>query len=91
MNKVRAEFIVHGFVQGVGFRFYVHRNASALNLSGFAQNLYDGSVKVVTEGDKDLVEELFRLLKIGPTRSVVEKVEASYGEYTGDLHGFNIC
>ena len=40
-------FLVHGQVQGVGFRWFVGRHAERLNLRGFARNVHDGSVEVV--------------------------------------------
>ncbi len=42
---------VTGRVQGVGFRWWVRSNALELGLAGFAENLADGRVKVVAEGD----------------------------------------
>ncbi len=86
----RAEFIVNGFVQGVGFRFFVYRKARELNLTGFAANLYDGSVRVVAEGRKCDLELLYELLKSGPSRSDVESVLIDFSDYKHEFDDFAI-
>jgi acylphosphatase len=53
---------VEGRVQGVGFRWWVRANALELGLAGYAENLADGRVKVVAEGDDDRCQELLRRL-----------------------------
>lgn len=53
---------VEGRVQGVGFRWWVRANALELGLVGYAENLADGRVKVVAEGDQESCDELLRRL-----------------------------
>jgi len=53
---------VEGRVQGVGFRWWVRANALELGLAGYAENLADGRVKVVVEGNGDGCQELLRRL-----------------------------
>jgi acylphosphatase len=74
MDFKRAEFIVTGIVQGVGYRYFVYRNAGPLGLKGFARNLPDGTVQVVVEGNESAINELHKTLKKGPTFSKVDKV-----------------
>ena len=50
--EVRAEIVVNGLVQGVGFRYFVMREAQKLELKGFVKNLYSGEVLTVIEGYK---------------------------------------
>ena len=69
------EFLVRGRVQGVGYRNFVERFARRLGLAGYVQNLPDGSVRVVAEGDADRLEELEKLLGRGPRFALVEAVE----------------
>jgi len=88
--KIRGSFIVHGFVQGVGFRYYVYRNADFLNLSGFAKNLSDGSVQVVAEGKNEDVTALLEKLRQGPSRSSVDYVETDFSEFTNEFNDFGI-
>ncbi len=82
---------VSGTVQGVGFRYFVQRRASALGLSGYTRNLPDGDVEVLAEGDKTLLEALLEDLRTGPSLSSVDNVEAKWSERTEPgFRGFNI-
>ncbi|MDO4633364.1 MAG: acylphosphatase [Eubacteriales bacterium] len=62
MAVIREEFIFHGRVQGVGFRYKVKYLAPALELTGWARNEYDGTVTMQVQGTaehiRELVEEL---------------------------------
>ena len=64
--KSCAHIIVQGTVQGVGFRYFTSRHAIQLGLVGFAQNLYTGEVEIEVEGEKGMVDELIKILKVGP-------------------------
>jgi acylphosphatase len=70
-------FLVHGRVQGVGFRWFVGRKAEALRLRGFVRNLRDGSVEVVAAGPEPALHELAQALARGPATARVERVDAS--------------
>jgi acylphosphatase len=71
----RIHLIVSGLVQGVGFRMFVHREASARSLSGWTRNLPDGTVEVEAQGSAGLVDELLRQARIGPSRSGVTSIK----------------
>ena len=89
MNKIiTANFEIHGFVQGVGYRYYAYRKAIELGLAGFARNNYDGSVTVEVEGEKNIVMEFLGLLKIGPSRSNVEQIITDFSDITGKYSKF---
>ncbi|WP_263359993.1 acylphosphatase [Acidicapsa ligni] len=85
-------FIVRGRVQGVGFRWFVHREASELELRGWVRNTEDGEVEVVVTGDEAALTELRASLKRGPRGSRVDKViEHTLVESEGaDLKAFKI-
>jgi len=51
-------YLVHGRVQGVGYRYFVWRQAEALGVTGFARNRADGSVEVVAEGSEQALADL---------------------------------
>jgi acylphosphatase len=68
-------FLVHGKVQGVGFRWWVWRQATRLGLNGLARNLRDGSVEVIAEGSDSSLADLERVLAQGPPAAQVERVE----------------
>ena len=72
-----ARFLVHGRVQGVGFRWWVWRQATDLRLRGHARNLRDGSVEVVADGPDASLAKLEQLLRQGPPAARVERVERS--------------
>jgi acylphosphatase len=67
-------FLVKGRVQGVGFRWFVHREASELDLHGWVRNTEDGDVEVVAAGDPESLTELRASLQKGPRGSRVDKV-----------------
>jgi acylphosphatase len=77
---VAANIIVTGLVQGVGFRYFVHRQASRLGVSGYVRNLYNGEVEIEAEGDKDVLEILIRELRIGPRAAHVTDVKVTWKE-----------
>jgi acylphosphatase len=74
---VALRFLVHGRVQGVGFRWFVLREAERRGLRGYVRNLRDGSVEVIAAGKEQALEELGRLLERGPGQARVERVERS--------------
>ena len=54
---IRKKFHLYGRVQGVGFRFHTAQIAASLGLTGWAENLTDGSVCVQLQGDASAVEQ----------------------------------
>lgn len=70
-------YLVSGVVQGVGFRYFVRRQAERLGVRGWVRNLPDGRVEVVAGGDPDVLSELEKALWAGPSRSRVTDVEKS--------------
>jgi acylphosphatase len=67
-------FLIQGRVQGVGFRWFVHREASELDLHGWVRNTEDGDVEVVAHGKEPDLEELRASLRRGPRGSRVDRV-----------------
>jgi acylphosphatase len=67
-------FLVKGRVQGVGFRWFVHREAAALDLQGWVRNTEDGDVEVLAKGDADSLGELAEALRKGSRGSRVDAV-----------------
>ena len=67
-------FLIRGRVQGVGFRWFVHREASELGLRGWVRNTDDGSVEVVATGPPEDLDELRAELKKGSRGSRVDHV-----------------
>lgn len=67
-------YVVTGRVQGVGYRYFVLRQAEALGVAGFARNLADGSVEVVAEGGEDALRDFEARLREGPAFAEVADV-----------------
>ena len=71
-------YIVKGRVQGVGFRWFVHREASELDLRGWVRNTEDGDVEVVASGTAEDLAELRTSLRKGPRGSRVDRLIEHY-------------
>ncbi len=83
-----CHYLVKGRVQGVGFRWYVHREAAALELNGWVRNTEDGHVEVVASGDAESLDELKQALRKGSRGSrvdavLVHELDAKEGEGLG--------
>ena len=74
---IAKKFVVSGRVQGVGFRYFVVREAEALGLAGWVRNLPDGRVEVVVSGEDVPVGVLEGRLWQGPPHARVAGVETS--------------
>jgi len=88
MEALRA--IVSGLVQGVGFRWFVQREAMALDISGYTRNLGSGQVEVVAEGESDAIERLLVALQHGPRSAMVRDLSVVRGAATGTFIGFDV-
>jgi acylphosphatase len=71
-------FLVQGRVQGVGFRWFVHREASELDLRGWVRNTEEGEVEVVASGTDEDLAELRASLRRGPRGSRVDRLVEHY-------------
>jgi acylphosphatase len=85
----RRRVVIHGQVQGVGFRYAVARAARSRGVAGWVRNRPDGTVEAVFEGDPDAVESLERLCREGPRGAVVTGVEVEEETPEG-VSGFEV-
>jgi acylphosphatase len=85
-------FLIQGRVQGVGFRWFVHREASELELHGWVRNTEDGDVEVVASGSAEDLAELRTSLRCGPRGSRVDRLIEHYLDESEakDLTAFRI-
>ena len=81
---------MHGFVQGVGFRFAVERAARTRRVSGWVRNRPDGAVEAVFEGEPEDVEALVDFCRRGPLGSDVQGVDVA-AESAEGLTGFRVA
>ncbi len=89
-DPARLEAIVHGWVQGVGFRYFVVREADRLGLTGWVANDQRGSVRCIAEGPRDDLEAVLDRLREGPAAAGVERVDATWMAATGAFTSFGI-
>ncbi|MCX7995594.1 MAG: acylphosphatase [candidate division WOR-3 bacterium] len=87
---MHAEIIIQGVVQGVGYRFFAIQKAREYGITGYVQNLQDGSVLVVAEGPKGLLNDYIKELKIGPRAARVTKVSIKFSEKEKGYKNFSV-
>ena len=79
-----------GRVQGVGFRYFVLREALDLGLEGWVANAGDGSVRCVVEGPRERLATLLDRLREGPAAAIVDRVVDAWMPATGTLGPFSV-
>ncbi len=87
---VRAQMIVKGRVQGVGYRAFAARVASKIGLQGGVRNLEDGRVELDVEGTKTHILILIDELRKGPPAAHVMAVDVEWGKATGRFSEFRV-
>jgi acylphosphatase len=93
VTMLARRYIVRGRVQGVGFRWFVEREARQLGLVGWVRNNEDATVELMAAGTAEQLADLRRRLEDGPRASRVDAVDefdASPEETTGNLKSFQI-
>ena len=86
----RFHAMIDGRVQGVGFRYFVQENASALGIRGWVRNRYDGQVEVIAEGEKQILENLIEQLHRGPRGSYVTQVDINWETASREFNSFEV-
>jgi acylphosphatase len=69
---VARRFLIGGRVQGVGFRMFVQERAAVEGVHGYVQNLHDGRVDALVEGDEESVDRMELALRRGPIGARVD-------------------
>jgi acylphosphatase len=83
-------YLIRGRVQGVGYRWFVEREARVLGVGGWVRNNYDGTVEVLAIGSGNQLLSLVRKLREGPRAARVDGVEEFEAEPTEDAKTFRI-
>jgi acylphosphatase len=86
----RLHGVVHGNVQGVGFRYFLMREAKRLGLRGWVRNRDDGTVEFVAEGTRSDLEWLKQAAAQGPRLARVDRVDGQWSAATGNLDSFDL-
>lgn len=77
-------------MQGVGYRAFAARVATAQGLLGGVRNRDDGRVELDVEGQKAVIEAVLLELKVGPPAARVTKIETEWGAATERFSNFSI-
>lgn len=89
-EQITRRYLVRGRVQGVGFRFFVEREARLLGLAGWVRNNMDGAVEVLATGTREQQAALLARLHQGPRAARVDDVNESDGQPVPNLNTFRI-
>lgn len=81
---------MRGRVQGVGFRWFVEREAHHLDVAGWVRNNVDGRVEVLAQGTREQLDALSLRLREGPRAARVDDVEESEAKLTEGMNTFRI-
>lgn len=89
---VRAIIIVHGMVQGVGFRASTKAIAQNMGLKGYVQNQPNGTVKVVVEDEEEIIKKLIKILKSRELlgNKIVTDIYITYEDAKNEFKDFSI-
>jgi acylphosphatase len=77
--RVVRHMVVHGRVQGVGYRAFVEYEALRRGLEGWVRNCRDGSVEAVLAGDADAVAVMIEACRRGPYSARVDALDQRAG------------
>src|SRR5271155_742430 len=83
-------FLVRGRVQGVGFRWFVEREAHILRIAGWVRNNPDGSVEVLAVGTREQLAGFRSRLSEGPRAARVDNIEEVEAEPIAGLNSFQV-
>lgn len=85
-----AKVLISGFVQGVGYRHFVRKTASNLNLTGFVRNLPDKRVEATFVGTKENIEKAIAECRKGPFLSEIDNVEVEWKDFPESFDSFEV-
>jgi acylphosphatase len=87
---IAKRFLVSGRVQGVGFRYFVQDHAAVEGVHGYVQNLADGRVEALIEGDEESVLRVERAVRRGPPAARIDNVLVEDAAPSGRATGFSV-
>lgn len=86
----QAHIFISGFVQGIGFRQFVKKQALRRDLTGYVKNLPDGRVEAVLQGRRENIEKMVLLCSKGPFLSEVENIDVVWEDNKDQFKDFKI-
>jgi acylphosphatase len=88
--RVARRFVIHGRVQGVGFRWFVQHAAAREGVTGYVRNLPDGTVESYAEGEAEALTRFERAMRSGPPGARVKNVNVMTEDPSGGYKDFSI-
>ena len=89
-DNLTVNMKITGKVQGVGFRYYVLRQAQELGIRGWVSNKPNGDVEALAQGDKEDLEQFIAKVKQGPSFSIVDDVILNWEDGQENYTSFEI-
>lgn len=86
-----AHIVVSGVVQGVGYRYFVLMRGRNMGLRGYVRNLYPGEVEVEVEGERALILEFVKELRVGPPSAHVTDIHVEWHDPQGKFTDFQVA
>lgn len=90
MSRRIVRITITGRVQGVGYRYFCQREAQRLDICGWAENRFDGSVEALASGSEVAVEAFLAVLRSGPRLAQVEALDVREAKNTPVGESFQI-
>jgi acylphosphatase len=84
--KTTKHLIIHGRVQGVGYRAYMRMEAVRLGVTGWVRNCVDGTVEATIHGQPEDVSKMLDWARHGPPAAHVTSIQVN--EASGEYEGF---
>ncbi len=89
-QPTRLHVHLKGRVQGVGFRYFVQRTAGQTGVTGWVRNRWDGSVEVLAEGPRAVLDQFLGAVRRGPPGAHVTGAHPAWEDGTGEFTGFKV-
>jgi len=90
IQKTAVKIIVSGIVQGVGYRYFIARFCTDIEITGYAKNLWNGDVEIFAEGREEFLKELINKAKIGPMHASVKSCKVEWLEFKNKYDNFEV-
>ncbi len=84
------QIMIHGRVQGVGFRYFVQHVGNRLGLTGNVRNCPDSTVEIIVEGDARKIADFIKQVEKGPSLAWVQRVDVVDIPVQGTYGSFSI-
>ena len=83
MDKKTVRVTITGYVQNVGFRYWIETEAEKRELDGWVRNRKDGSVEALFHGEERHVDDMVRACRHGPENARVDKISSEPDTFKG--------